>query len=72
MGKPQAWGHPQKSKGISCFGAPRWRFALGKKIIEHLGVFQRDTLESWYAYFSTGKPEHFFALMETLSPDHKS
>ena len=28
--------------------------------------FQPDTLESWYAYFTTGKPEHFFALMQTL------
>lgn len=37
-----------------------------KQIIEHLGVFQADTLESWYEYFSTGKPEHFFALMQTL------
>ena len=37
-----------------------------KQIIEHLGVFQSNTLESWYEYFSTGKPEHFFALMQTL------
>lgn len=37
-----------------------------KQIIEHLGVFHTDTLESWYNYFSTGKPEHFFALMQTL------
>ena len=37
-----------------------------KQIIEHLGVFGSSTLESWYEYFSTGKPEHFFALMQTL------
>jgi putative intracellular protease/amidase len=37
-----------------------------KQIIERLGVFQADTLESWYNYFSTGKPEHFFAMMQTL------
>lgn len=37
-----------------------------KHIIERLGVFQPDTLESWYEYFNTGKPEHFFALMQTL------
>lgn len=37
-----------------------------KQIIEHLGVFQADTLDAWYKYFSTGKPEHFFALMQTL------
>ena len=39
-----------------------------KQIIEHLGVFESNTLESWYAYFSTGKPEHFFALMQSLQP----
>lgn len=37
-----------------------------KQIIEHLGVFQSDTVEAWYNYFSTSKPEHFFALMQTL------
>jgi putative intracellular protease/amidase len=37
-----------------------------KQIIEHLGVFKSNTLESWYEYFNTGKPEHFFALMQTL------
>lgn len=41
-----------------------------KQIIEHLGVFQSDTLEAWYNYFSNGKPEHFFALMQTL-PSNK-
>lgn len=43
-------------------GALLW----AKQILEHLDVFQADTLESWYQYFSTGKPEHFFALMQTL------
>lgn len=37
-----------------------------KQIIERLGVFGADTLEAWYAYFSTGKPEHFYALMQTI------
>lgn len=37
-----------------------------KQIIEYLGVFQSNTLESWYAYFSTGEPGHFYALMQTL------
>lgn len=46
----------------SCTGALLW----AKQIIEHLDVFQPNTLESWYQYFSTGKPEHFFALMQTL------
>lgn len=45
-----------------CTGALLW----AKHIIERLGVFGSNTLESWYAYFSTGKPEHFFALMQSL------
>lgn len=43
-----------------------------KQIIEHLGVFQSDTVEAWYNYFSTGKPEHFFALMQTLPSGKES
>ena len=46
----------------SCTGALLW----AKQIIEYLGVFQSNTLESWYEYFSTGEPKHFFALMQTL------
>ena len=49
----------------SSTGALPWT----KHIIERLGVFRSDTLESWYEYFSTGKPEHFFALMQTLQSD---
>ncbi len=43
-------------------GALLW----AKQIIERLGVFEADSLKAWYDYFSTGKPEHFFALMQTL------
>lgn len=43
-------------------GALMWT----KQIIEHLGVFRPDTLEAWYAYFSTGEAQHFFTLMQTL------
>lgn len=42
-----------------------------KQIIEHLGVFQSNTLESWYEYFRTGEPKHFFALMATLPSSGK-
>ena len=37
-----------------------------KQILERLDVFSADTLKAWYKYFSTGKPEHFYALMQTL------
>lgn len=46
----------------SSTGALLW----AKQIIEHLDVFQANTLASWYDYFSTGEPQHFFALMQTL------
>lgn len=42
-------------------GALLW----AKQIIERLGVFQPDTLEAWYNYFSSGKEQDFFALMQT-------
>ena len=50
----------------SSSGALLW----SKQIIEQLDVFQHNTLEAWYAYFSTGQVQHFFALMQTL-PDRK-
>ncbi len=50
----------------SSTGALLW----AKQIIEYLDVFQSDTLEAWYDYFNTGKPEHFFALMQTLSSNN--
>jgi len=52
----------------SSTGALLW----AKHIIKHLGVFQSNTLESWYKYFSTGEPQHFFALMQTLQSDNEN
>lgn len=46
----------------SSTGALLW----AKQIIERLKVFQPDTLDAWYTYFSTGEAQHFFALMRTL------
>lgn len=37
-----------------------------KQIIERMDVFKPDTLHFWYGYFSTGNPEQFFALMQSL------
>ena len=47
---------------------PTGSLLWAKQIIERLGVFQSDTLEFWYEYFSTGKTESFFALMQTTAP----
>jgi putative intracellular protease/amidase len=52
----------------ACTGGLLW----AKKIIQRLGVFAPDTLEAWYEYFSTGKPESFYALMQTLPHSDKS
>lgn len=52
----------------SSTGALLW----AKQIIEHLDVFQSNTLEYWYEYFSTGKPEHFFALMQSLPSSNEN
>lgn len=43
-----------------------------KQILAHLGVFREDTLEAWYQYFSTGRPEQFYALMQTLPPSNSA
>lgn len=48
----------------SSTGALLW----AKQIIEHLNVFQPNTLEHWYEYFSTGDSSQFFALMQSLQP----
>lgn len=37
-----------------------------RQILARLNVFRPDTLEAWYAYFSTGNPDHFFAMMRSL------
>lgn len=52
----------------SSAGALLW----AKQIIGHLGVFQADTLESWFDYFRTGEPEYFFALMQTLPSNREN
>ena len=49
-------------------GALLW----AKQIIKRLGVFQSDTLEAWYAYFSTGEPQQFFAVMQTLPSENEN
>ncbi len=46
----------------SATGALDW----AKNILEYLGVFRQETMEAWYAYFSTGEAQHFFALMQSL------
>ncbi|MDE6924580.1 MAG: glutamine amidotransferase, partial [Acetatifactor sp.] len=58
--KPSVADHNLITAGST--GALLW----AKQIMERLDVFQPDTLEAWYAYFSSGRQQHFFALMQTL------
>ena len=46
--------------------SPTGTLLWAKQIIEHLDVFQSDTLEYWYQYFNTGDPKYFYALMQSL------
>jgi putative intracellular protease/amidase len=57
---------PAVSDGNLITGSATGSLMWAKLIIEKLGVFSPQTLEAWYAYFSTGKPEHFFALMQSV------
>lgn len=43
-----------------------------KQIIEKLNVFEQDTLEAWFNYFSTGKANHFFELIQTLPSSNQN
>lgn len=51
-----------------CTGGLMW----AKQILEHLGVFESNTLEAWYDYFSIGEPQYFYALMQTLPSGNES
>lgn len=57
---------PAVSDGNLITGSATGSLMWAKLIIEKLDVFKPETLEAWYAYFSTGKAEHFFALMQSL------
>lgn len=63
--KPSISDHNLITAGAA--GALLWT----RQIIEHLGVFQSDTLDFWYKFFNTGNPQYFFALMQTLSNTDK-
>ena len=39
---------------------------MTRLILEYLDLFAADTLEHWYAYFSTGNADEFFAMMQCL------
>lgn len=57
---------PAVSDGNLITGSATGSLMWAKLIIEKLGIFKPETLEAWYAYFSTGKAEHFFALMQSV------
>lgn len=67
------WSEPkhgaiiEKARELRTVGATVGALLWAKQIIEYLGFFRADTLELWYEYFSTGKAEAFFALMQTTT-----
>lgn len=58
--KPSVADHNLITAGST--GALLW----ARQILARLDVFRPDTLEAWYNYFSSGKEQDFFALMQTL------
>ena len=38
---------------------------MARLILEYLDVLGEDTLEHWYAYFSTGNANEFFDMMQS-------
>ncbi len=40
---------------------------LAREVIALLDVFKKETLESWYTYFTTGDNKYFYTMMETLA-----
>ena len=38
---------------------------MARLILEYLDVFETATLEHWYAYFSTGNTNEFFAMLQS-------
>ena len=58
---------PAVKDGNLITGSATGSLLWAKLIIEKLDVFKPETLEAWYAYFSTGKQEHFFAMMQSVN-----
>lgn len=58
---------PAVKDGNLITGSATGSLLWAKMIIEKLDVFKPETLEAWYAYFSTGKQEHFFAMMQSVN-----
>ena len=44
---------------------------MTRLILEYLDVFGTDTLEHWFAYFSTGNANEFFAMMQSSQRQRK-
>lgn len=39
---------------------------MARYVLEYLDVFNTDTLEYWYSYFSTGNAQAFFSMMQSI------
>ncbi|WP_018759229.1 DJ-1/PfpI family protein [Paenibacillus terrigena] len=43
---------------------------LARQVMERLDVMSKEALSAWYEYYRTGDANHFYALMDALSPQH--
>lgn len=61
---------PSVSSGGLITASTTGSLPWARDILEQLGVFSPETLSAWYEFFSTGNPDSFFALMNSL-PDNE-
>lgn len=65
-GQPFYVDQPAVADGNLITAASTSALLWAKLIIAHLGVFDENTLDAWYNFFSTGKAQYFFALMQAI------
>ena len=62
---------PAVRDGNLITAAAKGALDMTRLILEYLDVFGTDTLEHWFAYFSTGNANEFFAMMQSSQRQRK-
>ncbi len=57
---------PATDSGHIITGGSAFPLEWARLIIQHLDVFNGETLEAWYEYFSKGTSESFYRLMQSV------
>lgn len=71
-GKSYYIDNPSVTDGCLITASGTGGLLWAKQIIEHLGVFEADTLEAWYNYYRTGEADYFFELMQSLPSNNQN